>query len=225
MLRGDMGLDGKFTLATIGANNDLTRKGFFELYQAFAAFRVKHPDSRLLLHSEMDGQFDHPHWITELGLAESVLITDTDTIKLGVLDDHYMASWYNQADAYLCPSWGEGFGVPNIEAQACGLPVIGTDGSAVTELVDPGIGWRVPSELKLNPLHKRSWRAPWIKGLEQAMVKAHTAWKRGGAAWLVRQEKARGFAGAYDTDVVYETYWKPVLKRLEDGEWKAKPDG
>ena len=213
-LREDQGLTGKFVIGVNAANGDLSRKGFFEMWRGFAAFHKEHPDTVLQLHSELDGQFDHIHEIRSLGLEKAVLATDDHLMKTGRLDAGYMAAWYNTCDAGLMSSWGEGFGVPAIEFQACGVPVIATDCSALTELVQPGTGWRVPGELKPNPLHKRAWKAPWIKGIEQALTKAHAAWSRGGAAWAQRQDKARVFTEAYETSEVYERYWRPILAGL-----------
>ena len=211
----------RFAVALAAANMDLSRKGFFEAYEAFAVFHGKHPDSVLLLHSELDGQFDHAEHIRLLGLEEAVIVADDHLIKTGQLDAAYMASWMNTADAGLMASWAEGFGVPAIEYQACGVPVIATDCSALTELVTPGTGWRVPSEAKWNPLHKRRWRAPWIGGIAQALEKAHLAWSRGGNAWQARRERARVFAEGYDVDAVYEQWWRPVLARCEAGDFKV----
>jgi len=45
---------------------------------------------------------------------------------------------YQDADALLLPSRLEGFGLVALEAQACGLPVIATDGSALPEVVKDG---------------------------------------------------------------------------------------
>lgn len=39
----------------------------------------------------------------------------------------YLAMFYNAADAFMGNSMSEGFGIPLIEAQACGVPVITTN--------------------------------------------------------------------------------------------------
>lgn len=216
--RAARGLDSKFTVAINAMNKDILRKGFFEAYRAFAPFHAKHPDSRILLHTDLDGRFDHEEEIVQLGLQKAVLTTEDYLIKIGALDEAFMAEWCNLADVGFMPSWGEGFGVPAIEYQACGLPVIATDCSALTELVRPGTGWRVAGEPKYQPLHKRAWVAPSIEGLTRALTQAYTAWK--GPAWKVRQHKARTFAEAYDAGRVFGEYWRPVLARLEAGEFK-----
>ena len=48
-----------------------------------------------------------------------------------------MISLYRHADALLFPSWIEGFGLPLIEAMACGTPVITSGTSAMPEIAGP----------------------------------------------------------------------------------------
>lgn len=50
-----------------------------------------------------------------------------------------LAKVYADVDALLFPSRLEGFGLVALEAQACGLPVIATRGSALTEVVEDGV--------------------------------------------------------------------------------------
>lgn len=38
-----------------------------------------------------------------------------------------LANIYSRADVFLCPSWDEGFGLPALEAMACGIPVVTYD--------------------------------------------------------------------------------------------------
>ena len=220
-LRGDQGTAGKFVIAWNGANADWLRKGQFELWQAYAAFLADYRHSILWLHTDdLEVQYDHTEDIRRLGLEKAVMPVDGHMVRTGQLDAGYMAAWYNAADVFLNTSWGEGFGVPLIEAQACGLPAIGTDCSAVTELVHGGGGWLVASEPKASPRHKRAWRAPLISGITRALGKAHHGWSRGGTAWQQRRDRARAFALAYDADAVYEQHWRPVLARAEAGEFR-----
>jgi glycosyltransferase involved in cell wall biosynthesis len=45
----------------------------------------------------------------------------------GQFSDEQMAALYNRSDAFVFPTKAEGFGLPTIEALACGLPVVTTD--------------------------------------------------------------------------------------------------
>jgi len=58
------------------------------------------------------------------GVADRVIFA-------GCIPESEKAAHYNLADAYVMPSFGEGFGIVLIEAAACGIPVIGSraDGS------------------------------------------------------------------------------------------------
>jgi glycosyltransferase involved in cell wall biosynthesis len=49
---------------------------------------------------------------------------------------------YSLADLFAFPSLYEGFGIPLIEAMACGCPVVAADTSAAPEVLD-GSGWLV----------------------------------------------------------------------------------
>jgi glycosyltransferase involved in cell wall biosynthesis len=51
------------------------------------------------------------------------------------LATHQMGSLYRSADCFITPTRGEGWGLPILEAMACGLPVIATDWSAHTDFV------------------------------------------------------------------------------------------
>ena len=54
-----------------------------------------------------------------------------------------MAGWYNAFDVLINLSRGEGFGIPILESQACGTPVIANDFASMTELVE-GHGIIIP---------------------------------------------------------------------------------
>jgi glycosyltransferase involved in cell wall biosynthesis len=64
--------------------------------------------------------------IRELGLADRVRFA-------GYVDDDQLPLWYNAASALVFPSLYEGFGLPIVEALACGAPVIAADTSSLPE--------------------------------------------------------------------------------------------
>jgi glycosyltransferase involved in cell wall biosynthesis len=53
---------------------------------------------------------------------------------LGYVSDPDLTALYQGASAYLCPSLYEGFGIPLLEAFACGCPVITSSGGALPEV-------------------------------------------------------------------------------------------
>ena len=68
---------------------------------------------------------------TSLGLAGRVVFT-------GFLADDDLAALLNHAEALVLPSFMEGFGLPAVEAAACGCPVIATRESPLPELLGQG---------------------------------------------------------------------------------------
>jgi glycosyltransferase involved in cell wall biosynthesis len=105
----------------------------------------------------------------------------------------------------LQPSRGEGFGIPSLEAQACGTPVIVSNATAQPELV--GDGWLCD----VQP----SWDSPqgcwFFTPLVPSIVdNLEAAYERGRG----RSQQAIDFAATYDADVVFDKYWRPALDVL-----------
>lgn len=59
-------------------------------------------------------------------------------IKLGFVPDEDLIGLYNLADCYLYPSLYEGFGLPILEAQSCGCPVITSSVASCPEVAGKG---------------------------------------------------------------------------------------
>jgi L-malate glycosyltransferase len=52
---------------------------------------------------------------------------------------------YNASSVYLCPSWSEGWGLPVLEAMACGCAIVTTDNGGIRDFVEHGAnGFVVP---------------------------------------------------------------------------------
>src|SRR5262249_708299 len=72
--------------------------------------------------------------------SPSIVYLDKD------LTDLEIAQLYNACDCLVHPYRGEGFGLPVLEAMACGLPVIVTAGGATDDFVDEQTGYVISSK-------------------------------------------------------------------------------
>jgi glycosyltransferase involved in cell wall biosynthesis len=51
------------------------------------------------------------------------------------IEDHELPDFYKASDLFIYPSIAEGFGLPALEAMACGIPVIGSDSTSIPEVI------------------------------------------------------------------------------------------
>lgn len=209
-LREQWSVKDRFVIGINGANKDGIRKGYAEQFLAFSRFRKAHPEALLLVHAlpQMPGcQLDLEVLARRCGIEGAVLFSDKYKYVTGLLSPRDMADWYGVLDLYSGCSYAEGFGIPLLEAAACGTPVVTTAGSAMTELRGPG--WAVTGEPYWNPVHEAWWCKPSVTGIARAYEKAHRMAAQKRAA-------AREFAMGYDADLVLVDHWKPALDVLAD---------
>ncbi|MFZ6649158.1 glycosyltransferase [Undibacterium sp. TJN25] len=68
-------------------------------------------------------------------LAEQAGLGRDDMILTGFVPDEDLPLLYNMCKLFVFPSWHEGFGLPALEAMACGAPVIAANTSSLPEVV------------------------------------------------------------------------------------------
>ncbi|KAB8139840.1 glycosyltransferase family 4 protein [Chloroflexia bacterium SDU3-3] len=105
------------------------RKNIGRMLRAFAAAREQAPELQLVIAGKrqwQSGEIDAA--MTELDLEPHVRFT-------GYFDDADLPTLYSAAEAFVFPSLYEGFGLPPLEAMACGTPVITSSASSLPEVV------------------------------------------------------------------------------------------
>ena len=202
-----------FVVGVVAMNRDLNRKGWGETLLAFSRFHARHPDSHLALHTSpvSNPGLNLPGMAARLGIGAAVTFPDHYMYDMNMITQEQLAAFYRGLDVLSLCSYGEGFGLPLIEAQACGVPVVTTDASAMSELC--GAGWLVSGTPFWAPGHGAWWKRPDADDIEQAYEVAWAAREEGKTPAL--KESARAFALNYDIDRVFEQFMKPVLAELE----------
>jgi glycosyltransferase involved in cell wall biosynthesis len=106
-------------------------KNIAGLLRAFAIVRKKDPELSLLYVGQKDnfltGFSGMQGLLESLGLRDSVFFT-------GIIDDASLVAIYNSAQVLVLPSFYEGFGLPPLEAMACGCPVVSSDIPSLREV-------------------------------------------------------------------------------------------
>ena len=231
----------------IAANTEgSNRKAFDTQLQAWARFAHAHrrrtgQRAYLHVHTKNDGEMDLPRLLEMYGLhdghARAVGDSEwgrtacgpegpwardwsmTPPARYGALSQREIVQMYQAADVLLAASCAEGFGVPIIEAQLCGCPVITNWTTSMMELTRFGraagsaqvlfrndfcTGWQQPDPVRLARAMREvaAWdparRAELLRAalpLLRARYAAATveeAWTRIARKWAARMDLAKG---------------------------------
>ncbi len=165
------------------------RKNLPTLLRAFARIAAEMPHDLVLAGPE--------GWMTDeihetrrrLDLGDRLRFT-------GYVDAEALPAWYSAADLFVYPSLYEGFGLPPLEAMACGTPVITSDVSSLPEVVgDAGLTVPPTDEMALAEAMRRVLGDPAIgadlrkRGLERAK---RFSWEQTAALTMAAYRDAAG---------------------------------
>lgn len=211
--RAEVGVDGRFVIGINAANMDAVRKSFPEQFMAFRDFSKRHPEALMFLHTRMGTARGHNLYdmIEDFGIQDRVMMSDQYMQAAGLMPQQAVAAWYQALDVLSNASYAEGFGIPILEAQACGIPVVVTRAASMPELC--GSGYIVDGEPFWNVIHHAEWVRPSVKKIITAYEKAYAV--RGSKT---PRDKAVRFAESYEYNRVAQEYWKPLLEEVEADE-------
>ena len=107
-------------------SSTIPRKRIDVLLEMFSQFRTTHPDARLV---RVGGELT----CEQRRLADRLGVTNA-IVQLPFLERPQLAALYRRTSVVVLPSDREGFGLPVVEAMACGTPVIASDIPALREV-------------------------------------------------------------------------------------------
>jgi glycosyltransferase involved in cell wall biosynthesis len=213
-IRKELGIpEDIFLFGMVSANKDNPpRKSFQRVMDAYMKFREKHPKTGIYFHTllEQAGGFNIKAYAKYLGIEGEIYCVPPYTQLYGIgRKDMYKI--YNSFDCLLCPSTNEGFGVPIIEAQACGVPAITTDFTAMSDLVIDGkTGFLCDVEYKRFSALGGYIANPSVESIYQNMEKVFSKSGRKMSKacrdWVVSE---------FDSATVFKKKWLKFLDMLE----------
>ncbi|MCB9798582.1 glycosyltransferase family 4 protein [Candidatus Nomurabacteria bacterium] len=104
-------------------------KGHKYLLEAWPLVLKEVPGARLVLVGDGDERKNIEKQTRELSIQDSVKL-------LGNLPHDEVLREMSQSEVFVCPSLAEGLGIVFIEAQACGIPVIGTNVGGIPDIIE-----------------------------------------------------------------------------------------
>jgi len=165
----------------------IERKRIDLLLDVFAGVRRARPDARLI---RVGGPFTAEQRVRarELGVLDAVVV-------LPFVDRATLAAVYRRSALALLPSEREGFGLPIIEALACGTPVVASDIPVLKEVGGPAVTYCAVGD-----------RETWAQTIVRLLIERESdpvAWRQRREAGIVRAE---AFSWSRYTSSVYELY-------------------
>lgn len=216
--RQTLGLpEDKFIIGTVAVNRGgiPSRKAWDEMLAGVGIFRKTVTRDFLYLTHTHPADDGHESGLplrliaNENGIGDITLFPHVSQYKSGYPPEH-LRLVYNSMDVLLATSVGEGFGLPTLEAQACGTPVIAGKWAAQEDLV--WSGWFVE---KYEAHRFRSSQMAYVY-----MPDPDAIADRLRIAYEARDDQSlrnRATMGAlsYAIDNVIEKHWRPLLTHLE----------
>jgi glycosyltransferase involved in cell wall biosynthesis len=205
-----MGTKDRYVVGMVAANKSsglVHRKSFSENLLAFSIFKKKHPEAMLYLHTDPLAKgvgWNLLSLLQSLGIGkEDVAFPNAISYKYGISQET-LAGYYTGMDVMLATSYGEGFGIPSVEAQSCGTRIVGSNWAATADLVSED-SFLVGGQPSWDSGQDAWWQIPQVPSIVSALEEAYKLGKG-------RSQKAIDFASDFDVDKVWSKYWLPILR-------------
>jgi glycosyltransferase involved in cell wall biosynthesis len=192
-----------------------SRKAWVENIEAFARFSRDKPNVRYFVHTDLadDGYeagIPLRGLFAQFGVMDKILYCDQERYRYGGFAPQYMNAYYNSIDVLNAVSLGEGFGIPALEAQATGTPVIVGDWCAHEDLCFGG--WKIGKD---EAHHFYDQQQGWVFMPNPAAIADRLERAYQARASATHRTQALAGAAPYQIDRVIAEHWLPLLDEIQ----------
>jgi len=204
-----------FLFGVIGANKENPpRKGYQEMLDAFNVFQQRHSEARIMFHTQQmaPGGFPIVEYARHLGFGDKTIFVNP-VQGTYLFDSEKICEEINTFDVCLHTSHTEGFGLVIVESQACGVPIIVTDGMSMPELVRRGETGEIAevASKRFSSAHGY-WVVPSVPSILQKM---EILYKKLHEKNTIAQDCRDFINKNYNIDTLVREQWIPFLERLQ----------
>lgn len=230
-----------FVVFLVASNSEESgRKALDAQLQAYEEFASTHPNAWLHIHSEIARAYDigrlletfgrfstRSHWVDfsdhrARTSKETVLIGDRVSVshasQLLNVKENELVNLYHASDVLLAATCSEGCGVPILEAQLCGTPVVTTAATAMWEETMFGISVR-PLQWIARMDFNSGWYLPDKRGIAKALQEI--------SSWSEEHKQANfekvyaKLVKSYSNEAVIQTF-QDIFSCIDDWTFESK---
>ena len=202
-----------FLFGMVAANKDNPpRKSFQEVMDAFKIFHDKHPKSALYIHTilEQSKGFPIEQYAKFIGIKDAICKPKPYDMLYNI-SKKQMSNVYSAMDCLLAPSTNEGFGVPIAEAQACEVPVITNDFTAMPDVIDPEVTGFLTKVIRKRYTPLGSYvgipdTQSIYKNMERMFKADRVKMGKAGRKFVIKN---------YNLNTIFKDKWIPFIHKLE----------
>lgn len=205
-----------FLFGMVGANKDNPpRKGFQEALDAFALFVNDHPKSGMFIHTLMQqgGGFPLLDYAKHLGIRDKMYFVDDYHVFWHSGHD-VVAKEMTAFDVLLQPSTNEGFGLPIIEAQSKGIPVIVNNCTAMPELVVEGVTGEICDTYYKRFTGQQGY--VYTADVNYLLEKMNKLYNKLGKKNTIAKDCRKHIIDNYNVETIVKEKWIPLFEDLQE---------
>lgn len=219
-LKAKYGLAGKFVIGFVGRNQ--IRKMIDRLLLGFKEFSKDKPDVVLLLHTDLEPpqqgwSLKYLQWL--YGIQDKLKLTkgDLDINSRQRIQPQNMNEIYNLMDIFGYATGGEGFGLPALECQSAGIPLLMTNCTTALDLCEednkiPILKDAYGRDSVVTGTNGVNFVVPDDIGMAKLFEERYKEWKEKREDFDKRKDRARRFSLAYDWSLISKQ-WIDLFER------------